>query len=437
LKKQYQNTPEEAIEQFWQLTESEKRPIQIVFPVREVAAFLKEGLGFLMRQVGLEFAGAVMEDEVEQRVGPRSQRNAQRKGSRWGTESGYCIVDGQRVPIPRPRVRTKTGLEVRLGSYELFQRGSLMEDSVWGKILQGLTMRGYKQVVQDFSEAYGIEKSTVSEHFISASRKKLEKLLLRSLKDLPLVAMMVDGTIFQKQDLVVAIGVDAFGNKHVLGLEQGATENGEVVRGLFGDLQKRGLDFTQPRLYVIDGNAAIRRTLEKFAGIAAFVQRCQVHKIRNVTRHLTESRAPAIKFQMRAAYTTTDYDEGKLALQKIHEELMKVNVSAARSLAEGLEDTLMVHRLGVTGVLRQRLSCTNGIESSFSVVAGSFKKKKRWQGGDHRLRWVASSLIYLEGRWNRLHGYRQIPQLMQTLHKLHQQRRVELQRVSTKKKAVA
>ncbi|HET7108781.1 MAG TPA: hypothetical protein VFI38_18345 [Candidatus Acidoferrum sp.] len=135
MKKRYQNTPTEAIQEFQQFAQREDRPIQIVFPIQQVVALLQEGLGELMRQVGLGFAGAVMEDEVEQRVGARSQRNPERQNSRWGSENGYCVVDGQRVPIPRPRVRSKLGLEVRLGSYELFQRGSLMEDCVWLKIL--------------------------------------------------------------------------------------------------------------------------------------------------------------------------------------------------------------------------------------------------------------------------------------------------------------
>jgi putative transposase len=435
LKKRYQNTPEGAIREWHELAGRENRPIQIVFPIQQVVEFLQQGLGALIRQVGLGFASAVMEDEVEQRVGPPWQRNAERQNWRWGMENGSCIVDGQRIPIPRPRIRSKEGLEVRLGSYELFQRGSLMQDSVWQKILQGLTMRHYKAVVQDFSEAYGIEKSTISQHFIAASQKQLEKLLTRSLKDLPLVAMIVDGTIFKKQDLVVAIAVDAFGSKHVLGLQQGATENSEVVGALFSDLQRRGLDFNQPRLYVIDGNAALRRTVDKYAGSAAFVQRCQVHKIRNVSRHLPEARAHAVKFQMRAAYSATDYVEGKQALEKLHDELMKVNVSAARSLAEGLEDTLMVHRLNVTGVLRQSLSSTNGIESSFSLVERICHQVTHWQGGDHRLRWVASSLIYLESRWNRLQGYKQIPKLMQSLRRFHEQRRLETQPIKVKKKA--
>ncbi|HET7108782.1 MAG TPA: transposase [Candidatus Acidoferrum sp.] len=298
-------------------------------------------------------------------------------------------------------------------------------------------MRSYKDVLRDFADAYGIEKSTISDHFISASRKKLEKLLSRSLQDLPLAAVIVDGTIFKREDLVVALGVDAFGHKHVLGLQQGATENVEVVGGLFGDLQRRGLDFNQPRLYVIDGNAALRRTIEKYAGAAAFVQRCQVHKIRNVSRHLPEGRAHAVKFQMRASYSATDYEEAKEALLKLHDHLMTVNVSAARSLAEGLEDTLTVHRLGVTGLLRQSLSCTNGIESSFSVVERICEQVKRWQGGDHRLRWVASSLLYLEGRWNRLQGHKQMPQLVQSLRRHYEARLREPVRGKSKKRAVA
>lgn len=435
MNRQYQNTAGEAIREFEQLAVEGGEPIQLLFPVEDVVTTVRQGLGELMRRVGVMFACAVMEEEVARRVGTKSQPNQERQAYRWGTEKGYCIVDGQRIPLPRPRIRTVNGTELRLGSYELFQKAMLMEETVWLKIMQGLTMRSYKEVVQQFAAAYGIEKSSISEHFIEASRKKLEQLMSRSFSGLEIVVIIVDGTIFRHENLVVAIGIDAFGHKHVLGLQQGATENVEVVGALLQDLQGRGVDFNKPRLYVLDGNKALRRAVVKFAGDAAFVQRCQVHKIRNVTRHLPEGRALMVKYRMRAAYNCTDLAEAKEGLLRIHDELMDVNTCAARSLAEGLDETLTVHLLGVHGTLRQTLSSTNSIESSFSVVEGICQQVKRWQGSDHRLRWVGSALIYLESRWNRLHGYRRIPDLIRSLRCNYEARLAERQ--SRQRKATA
>src|SRR5215467_4894302 len=243
------------------------------------------------------FIENVMEAEVEQLAGKRSQPDPEGNIYRWGIEKGYCIIDGQRVPIQRPRLRSRTKKEVPLGSYEMFQRSSLLGETVWQKIMLGLTMRSYKEVVQQFADAYGLEKSTTCEHFIEASRKKLKELMERSLAGLAIVVIVIDGTIFKGQSLVVAVGVDASGRKLVLGLRQGATENASVVGSLLGDLAERGLDFTTPRLYIIDGSKAIRAAIRSHAGDAAFVQRCQVHKIHNVTGHVPEADRHALKYR--------------------------------------------------------------------------------------------------------------------------------------------
>ncbi len=247
-----------------------------------IAELAKSSLGDLLRAVGKLFIETVMETEVEQLVGQRSKRNPKRGAYRWGTEAGFCIVDGQRVPINRPRVRNQQNNEIPLGSYEMFQRASLIEETVWHKIMHGLTMRSYKEVVQQFADAYGLEKTTTSDHFIEASRRKLDQLMKRSLADVQLAVIVIDGTIFEGEHMIVAIGIDRFGLKLMLGIRQGATENAAVVGDLLGELAERGVDFNQPRLYVIDGSKAIRRAVSNFAGDAAFFQRCQVHKIRNI-----------------------------------------------------------------------------------------------------------------------------------------------------------
>ncbi len=326
------------------------------------------------------------------------------------------MIDGQRVPIDRPRLRSRErNQEIPLGSYELFQRASLMDETVWNKIMLGLTMRSYKEVVQQFADAYGLEKSATSDHFVEASRAKLKQLMTRSLKDIPLTAILIDGTIFKGQSMIVAIGIDCFGHKLVLGMEQGATENTTVVQGLLGQLSERGVDFSKPRLYLLDGSKALRAAVIRFAGDAAFIQRCQVHKIRNVTEYLPEAERHGVKYRMRSAYLKTDTVDAKHELFKLHDELMEINPSAAASLAEGLEETLTVIDLRITPRLCQTLSSTNVIESGFSLVARICTQVKRWQGRDHRLRWVASSLLFAESRWNKLHGYRHMPALVKAL----------------------
>ena len=427
MKKQYQINKQRAAARFEDWAIANESPIQLTVPTLEIAELAKSSLGDLLRAVGKLFIETVMETEVEHLVGQRSKRNQKRGAYRWGTEAGFCIVDGQRVPINRPRVRNQqNNKEIPLGSYEMFQRASLIEETVWHKIMHGLTMRSYKEVVQQFADAYGLEKTTTSDHFIEASRRKLDQLMKRSLTDVQLAIIVIDGTIFEGAHMIVAIGIDRFGRKVVLGIRQGATENAAVVGGLLGELAERGVDFNQPRLYVIDGSKAIRRAVSNFAGDAAFFQRCQVHKIRNVTEYLSEAQRHAIKFRMRAAYDMTEAVDARNALFKLHDELLEANPSAAASLAEGLDETLTVTELRLTPRLRRTLATTNGIESGFSIVAKICRQVKRWQGRDHRLRWVGSALLFAESRWNCLHGYRHMPVLMAALEAAYRQRTKQL-----------
>jgi len=414
------------MDDFAQRAKGTQEPIQIPIPLAEVLDLAKQGLGEVLRQVGKTFIQKVLELEVEHLVGERSKENADRQAYRWGTEEGYCLIDGEKVPIPRPRVRTRKGREVPLGSYHLFQKASLVEEAVWSKIMRGLTMRSYKEVLQHFAEAYGIEKSTVSEHFIEASRKKLDDLVGRKLDKLPLCAIFIDGTFFKREPLIVAIGLDLLGRKHVLGLRQGATENAAVVSDLLSDMQARGLDFSQPRLYVLDGSKALRAAVDRVAGRAAFIQRCQVHKIRNVMDHLIESHQPTIRMHMQAAFCNADYYHAKKSLLNLQERVSRMNYSAGQSLEEGLEDMLMLHKLGITGRLREVLCSTNMIESSFSVVDQICRRVKNWQGGDHRLRWAASALCYVESRWKRTKAYRQLPLLKTALQVQYEERMRQL-----------
>jgi transposase-like protein len=282
----------------------------------------------------------------------------------------------------------------------------------------GLSTRKYGQAVREFTEAYGLEKSAVSEHFIEASRTKLKELMERRLDKMRLCALLIDATPFQGQQMVAALGIAEDGRKTILGLRQGATEHATVVGELLGDLLERGLDFTQRRLYVLDGGKALTAAVKKHAGETAAIQRCQVHKRRNVLDHLTEEQKPGVAKKLNAAYALEDYAAAKQALNVLHRELMDLNPSAARSLAEGMEETLTVHRLHLPMQLRKTMASTNVIESAFSIVERVCRNVKRWHGGDQRERWVGSGLLVAEKQFRRVQGYKQIPMLVRELEAL-------------------
>ena len=402
MKKPYQIEAQRAVKRLEEMTTDGSSAVQMILPMAEMSGWLRKGVGELIRQAGLQVIELLMEEEVRELVGERSQRQAERQANRWGKERGFCVVMSQKVPIERPRVRTTEDREVRLGSYELFHRGEPLTETVWEKLLLGLSTRHYGQAVRQFTEAYGLEKSAVSEHFIEASRAKLKQLMERRLDKLSLCALLIDATPFEGQQMVAALGISQDGRKTVLGLRQGATENATVVGELLGDLVSRGLDFSKPRLYVLDGGKALHAAVKNHAGEAAQIQRCQVHKRRNVLDHLPDDQKPLVATQLNAAYALEDYDAAKQALQGLHRELMELNPSAARSLGEGLEETLTVHRLRVPLQLRMTLANTNVIESAFSIVERVCSNVKRWHGGDQRERWVGSGLLVAEKQFRRV-----------------------------------
>jgi putative transposase len=418
MKKPYQIESQRAVKQLEAMAAEGNPAVQMVLPMAEMVGWLRQGVGELIRQAGLRLMDLLMQEEVRELVGERSQRQAERTAHRWGSERGYCVVMGQKVPVERPRVRSTEDQEVRLGSYELFHRGEPLTETVWEKLMLGLSTRKYGQAVREFTEAYGLEKSAVSDHFIEASRAKLQEMMERRLHKIRLCALLIDATPFAGQQLVVAMGISQDGRKMILGLRQGATENATVVGELLGDLVTRGLDFSEPRLYILDGGKALTAAVKKHAGESSAIQRCQVHKRRNVLDHLTDEQKPAVAQRLNAAYALEDYAAAKQALNMLHRELMDLNPSAARSLGEGMEETLTVHRLHVPMQLRKTLASTNVIESAFSIVERVCKNVKRWHGGDQRERWVGSGLLVAQKQFRKVTGHKQIPALLRELEAL-------------------
>ena len=423
MKKPYQIESLRAVKRLEERAGEGNPAIQMVLPMAEMVGWLHKGVGELIRQAGLQLIQLLMEEEVRHLVGERNQSMPERTVSRWGRERGYCVVMGQKVPLERPRVRSTEDQEIRLGSYEMFHRGEPLTETVWEKLMLGLTTRKYGDAVRQFTEAYGLEKSAVSEHFVEASRVKLKQLMERRLEKKKFCALLVDATPFQGQQMVAALGIGCDGTKTILGIWQGATENATVVGELLGDLMNRGLDFTAPRLYVLDGGKALHAAVKKYAGEAAPIQRCQVHKRRNVLDHVTDENKPLLAGKLNAAYAMEDYTAARQALEGLHRELMHLNPSAARSLAEGLEETLTVHRLHVPPQLRKTLASTNVIESAFSIVQTVCRNVKRWHRGDQRERWIGSGLLIAQKQFRRVTGHKQIPELVRVLEKLKPSRK--------------
>ena len=322
MKKRYQIDREQAVRQFHKQAEESGQELQLHLPLKEVAAALQQGVGELMRQAGLDLMQLIMDNEVRQLTGEHYQRRQAEQPYRWGREKGFLVVAGQKVPIQRPRLRSDDGHEQSLGSYALFRRSEPLDGAVWDKLMLGLSTRNYSPAVREFAAAYGIEKSAVSERFVRTSREKLQALLERPLDKLKLCAIYIDGIEFKGQHLVAALGVAIDGSKTVLGLRQGASENATVVSELLEDLAGRGVDFSAPLLYVLDGAKALTKALRKHAGKTALIQRCQMHKRRNVSGHLAEQYRESVDRKMANAYAMSSYEDANTALEKLHRELL-------------------------------------------------------------------------------------------------------------------
>src|SRR5207245_4116682 len=230
-----------AVKQVEEMAADGNPAVQMLLPMAEMVGWLRKGVGELIRQAGLQLMDLLMQEEGREVVGERSQRQVERRANRWGVEHGYCVVMGQKVPIERPRVRTTDDKEVRLGSYEMFHRGEPLTETVWEKLMLGLSTRKYGQAVRQFTKPYGMEKSAISEHFIEASRAKLKDMMEHRLEKRRLCALLIDATPFEGQQIVAALGTAHDGRKTILGARQTATETATILAELLNKLRKRAL----------------------------------------------------------------------------------------------------------------------------------------------------------------------------------------------------
>jgi transposase-like protein len=391
--------------------------VELPLSVAGVIEKLPEVIGTLAQEAGLLLMSASMKSECTRIAGPKDAKNPARTANWWGSELSPVYYDGQKVLIERLRLRGKDNKEIPLATFEALRNPKGMRSSAMKNMVLGISSRNYEEAVEGFMKGYGIKKSSVSRHFVMATAQQMREFMERDLSGLDLVAIFVDGIEFKGHLLVVALGLDKRGGKHVLGLWQGATENATVCAGLLEDMTRRGLDTGKEYLFVLDGSKALRSAVARVFGETAKVQRCQQHKRRNVREHLPQEHQSAIDARISAAYNMTDYDEARKSLELTVKYLERLNPSAAASLKEGLEETLTIHKLGVTGLLRKTLSTTNPIESCFSVTRTITGRVKRWRGSDMVQRWAIAALLRAQRKFKRVKGYKELPKLIALLQK--------------------
>jgi putative transposase len=392
-------------------------PEQVQLSLAEIAGAAKEGLLALAVATGLAVLHEAMEWEVDCVVGSKGRHRPERTAKRHGHTSGEVTLGGRRVPVSRPRVRSVDDREeVALACYREFGSRDLLERVVLERMLAGVSTRRSRGVGEPVGadievKARSTSKSAVSRTFIARTRAALDELLSRDLSGLELAVVMIDGIELAGAMHVVALGITPDGTKVPLSLREGSTENATVATALLSDLTDRGLRLHEEQLFVLDGAKALRKAVRNVAGARAPVQRCQRHKERNVVDHLPERERAWVRAKLRKAWADPDHAAALASLKALATQLAKVHPDAAGSLREGLEETLTLTRLGVTGALKRTLCSTNPIESMFSTVRRTQRNVKRWRDGDMRLRWTAAGMAEAQRGFRRVKGHRDLPKL--------------------------
>lgn len=363
--------------------------------------------------LGLQAVDEVLQQEVQALAGPRYARaDGAPQVVRWGRQQGSVYLADQKLPIQVPRVRNRgVGIEVPLQSYLRLQQPRAADDGVLRRILYGLSCRDYRAAAEAVPAAFGLSRSSVSRRYIRATARKLAALQERRLDRYDVVALVLDGKRFAADTMVIALGVTLRGEKVLLGFVQTGTENAEVCATFLRTLRDRGLHIDEGLLVVLDGGKGLHRAVREVWGDQAHVQRCTWHKRENVVAYLPKHLQPTWRAKLQHAYRQPIYATAHASLKRLHGELRRLNEDAAKSLVEGLEETLTLQRLGLVDRLGTSLGTTNGLESILALVEQRVGKVDRWTTSDQKQRWLATTLLEIEPRLRRLRGYRALPQL--------------------------
>lgn len=373
------------------------------------------GLLNLSIELGFEVMRQMLELDVEALAGKKGKHDPNRTAYRHGSEPTKVVLGGEKRSVDKPRVRSKSGAELPLPSLAQFQNEDTLSQAVLAKLLRGVSTRKYAGTTEHPSpDSACTSKSEVSRRFIAGLEPMVAEFLGRCLDD-DYPVIMMDGMNIGDMTVLAAMGIRNDGTKQMLGVIEGGSENHLVANALLADLIGRGLAADTPRLFVLDGGKALHKAVTDTFGKYAAIQRCQVHKKRNVLSHLPKSEQTNVGLAISRAYLEFDYDKAKKELLLITDNLEYRYPTAANSLLEGLEETLTVHRLELPALLRQTLCTTNPIESANSVCMGIVRRIKNWKNGEMILRNIAAGFLEAEKSFRRIKGYRQIPILCSSL----------------------
>ena len=386
-------------------------------PLVDVILDTKTALMELAVVSGLKVLQAMFEEDRTALCGPRYQHGLDRSARRAGTAASEVVLGGRKVAVRRPRVRTAAG-EVTLPTFATMADRDPLDRRVVEQMLVGVATRRYARSLEPVGvgvTSRGTSKSAVSRRFVARTRAQMEAWRHRALGDLDLVALLIDGVEVAGHCVVVALGIDTTGAKHALGLWDGSTENATVCRALLSDLQTRGLRTDRSLLVILDGSKALHKAVTQIFGTAAWIQRCQVHKTRNILEHLPERDRPWVRAPLRRAYRDADPEAARGILIALATRLDTPHPGAAASVREGLEETLTVVGMDLSDRLRESLATTNPIESAIGRVRHVKGRVKRWRSGTMILRWVTVGILEAERGFRRLKGAKELPQFVAAL----------------------
>jgi len=366
--------------------------------------------------LGLKAVEEELQAEVRKLTGGERHDRTGTANKRWGQNPGSVFVGDQKLKINVPRVRDlEAGQEVRLKSYERLQNPAHLDELALSRVINGISQGKYERAAEHVPETFGIKKSSVSRKFIRASAKRLETFLHRDLSSHDIVAIFIDGKFFAENEMVIALGVTITGEKVLLGFVETSTENHTVCREFLLGLKNRGLKLDQEILFVIDGGKGIYKGIQEVMGDRAVIGRCQWHKRENVLDYLAKERRDTFRKKLQSAYEQTSYDLAKKALGAIRQELRLINQSAVNSLDEGLEETLLLQRLGMFEKLGRSFKTTNCIENVNKQLELYTGRVSHWQNSDQRRRWVATALLEIEPRLRVVMGYEHLKELREAM----------------------
>jgi putative transposase len=395
---------------------------QFFLPLVDLIVQGEMAIDEMIDQVGRKAIEALLAMSAQQVAGPKQSGKFRPEGIGWhGSQSGTVCLSNRKVRVTKPRLRRKGNGqepgEVAIPAYEALQASSRLGSRMVELLLAGLSGRKYKQILPDMAAAVGVSKSQVSRQFIEASEKDFQRFCQRRFEDKDIRIVYLDGIRFGPVQVIVAIGVDSQGFKHVLGIREGSSENGRVATDLLTDLVERGVKPDRMRLFVVDGSKALRYAIDAVYGSANPVQRCRLHKERNILGYLPKDQQSQVRSILKTAWTL-EASAGKKKLQQLARWLENEYPSASVSVLEGLDELFTINRLGLPASLRRCLGTTNVIESPNSGLRSRTGRVKRWRDGHMVIRWVGCALLDMEKRFKKIMGHPQLSILTAKLDEL-------------------